>query len=182
MLEHAPPAWAVLVVTMTLQVLTMVLVADLSSAPQDALGLPGAVAVLLSVIAGALTGPLGGVAVAVVGSGAFILFVNQGGTAWGTIASVVLWTLAALFAGLVSRTLRGQVRSREERLALRQRLEQSLNVMGTLLTSSLDSDEILDRAVRLAAEARSSRATGPRSSCVRTRSGGRSSPGTCRRT
>jgi hypothetical protein len=152
MLEHAPPAWAVLVVTMTLQVLTMVLVADLSSAPQDALGLPGAVAVLLSVIAGALTGPLGGVAVAVVGSGAFILFVSQGGTAWGTIASVVLWTLAALFAGLVSRTLRGQVRSREERLALRQRLEQSLNVMGTLLTSSLDSDEILDRAVRLAAE------------------------------
>lgn len=144
--------WAVLAVTMTLQVTVMALLGDLPSSPQEALGLPGAIAVLLSVIAGALTGPLGGVAVAAVGSVAFILFVSQGATAWGTIASVALWILAALFAGLVSRSLREQVHRREERLALRQRLEQSLNIMGALLTSSLDSDEILDRAVRLAAE------------------------------
>jgi serine phosphatase RsbU (regulator of sigma subunit) len=151
-LEHQPPVWAVLVVTMVLQVTAMVMLGDLPGSPEEALGLPGAIAVLLSVIAGALTGPLGGVAVAAVGSAAFILFVSQGSTAWGTVASVALWILAALFAGLVSRALREQVRRREERLALRQRLEQSLNVMGALLTSSLDSDEILDRAVRLAAE------------------------------
>jgi serine phosphatase RsbU (regulator of sigma subunit) len=142
----------VLVVTMALQVLAMVLLGDLPGSPQEALGLPGAIAVLLSVIAGALTGPLGGVAVAGVGSAAFIVFVSQGSTAWATVASVALWVLAALFAGLVSRVLRGQVRMREERLESRQRLEQGLNVIGTLLTSSLDSDEILDRAVRLAAE------------------------------
>ncbi len=150
--EHQPPAWAVLAITMLLQVATMALLGDLSGSAQDALGLPGAIAVLLSVIAGALTGPLGGVAVAAVGSAAFMLFVTQGSAGWATVASVVLWILAALFAGLVSRSLRDQVRRREERLALRQRMEQSLNVMGALLTSSLDSDEILDRAVRLAAE------------------------------
>jgi serine phosphatase RsbU (regulator of sigma subunit) len=130
----------------------MLVLGGLSGSPQDTLGLPGAIAVLLSVIAGALAGPVAGVVVASVGSAAFILFVSQGSTAWATVASVALWILAALFAGLVSRTLREQVRGREERLAIRQRLEQGLNVMGTLLTSSLDSDEILDRAVRLAAE------------------------------
>jgi serine phosphatase RsbU (regulator of sigma subunit) len=136
---------------MGLQVLTMVLLGDLPASTQDVLGLPGAIAVLLSVIAGALTGPLGGVAVASVGSASFILFVSQG-TTWATVASAVLWILAALFAGLVSRTLRGQVRRREQRLEQGRRLEQSLNVLGSLLTSSLDSDEILDRAVRLTAE------------------------------
>jgi serine phosphatase RsbU (regulator of sigma subunit) len=137
---------------MTLQVVAMLLLGDLPGSPQEALGLPGAIAVLLSVIAGALTGPLGGVAVAGVGSAAFVVFVSHGSTTWATVASVALWILAALFAGLVSRVLRGQVRMREERLESRQRLEQGLNVIGTLLTSSLDSDEILDRAVRLAAE------------------------------
>lgn len=151
-LEHQPPTWVVLAVTMAAQVAVMVLFGGFTGTPQDLIGLPGAFAVLLSVIAAALTGPAGGVAVAAVGSAGFILFVSKDSTEWATIASVVLWILAALFAGLVSRALREQVRRREERLALRQRLEQSLNILGALLTSSLDSDEILDRAVRLTAE------------------------------
>ncbi len=137
---------------MVLQVVSMVLLGDLTGPPQEALGLPGAIAVLLSVIAAVLTGPLGGVAVAVVGSVAFGLLVSEDSAGWLTFVAAALWILAALIAGLVARTLREQVSSREARLVERQRLEQALNVMGALLTSSLDSDEILDRAVRLAAE------------------------------
>jgi Stage II sporulation protein E (SpoIIE)/GAF domain len=150
--EHQPPAAVMIVVTMALQVAFMVLLGSLPGSRLQELGLPGAIAVLLSVIAAVLTGPWGGVAVATVGSAAFLVFVSEDAFGWPTVAAVVLWILAALIAGLAARALRAQVRRREDRLADRQRLEQALNVMGGLLTSSLDSDEILDRAVRLATE------------------------------
>ena len=152
LLERQPRAWVVLSVTMVLQVAFMILLGDLAGSPQEALGLPGAIALLLSIIAAVLTGPGGGIAVAAVGSAAFMLFVSHDAAGWASVAAVLVWLLAALFAGLVARTLREQVRRREAQLAEGQRLEQSLNVLGALLTSSLDSDEILDRAVRVAAE------------------------------
>jgi GAF domain-containing protein len=133
-----------------LQIAAMVFLGTLSAS--DSLGLPGSIAVLLSVVAAVLTGPLGGVTVAAVGSAGFILFVSGGSTPWSTVAGSLVWILAALVAGVTAEGLRGKVRRRERRLRELRRMEEALNTMGTLLTSSLDSDEILDRAVRLAAE------------------------------
>ena len=70
--------------------------------PSRYLGIPGAAAALFGVVAAILAGPLVGVGTALVGGVAFLAFITdfaQNVTVPTIVASVALWTLAALVAG-----------------------------------------------------------------------------------
>ena len=108
-------------------------VLGLTETHHDILGTTGAIAVLIAVIAAVLAGPLVGCLTAVAGGIAFFSFVTD----WGataplaaTIASVAVWSLSALIAGVVadrSRHQRAARRAAEDEAALlHARLESNL--------------------------------------------------------
>ena len=88
--------------------------------PSRYLGIPGAGAALFGVLAAILAGPLVGAAVALVGGVAFLAFITdfaQTVTIPTVVASVALWTLAALAAGLGAEAVRRRGLTREALLA-----------------------------------------------------------------
>ncbi len=84
------------------------------------LGIPGAAAALFGVVAAVTAGPVIGAAVAIVGGIAFVVFVTEFGgfvePAVITIA-IILWTLAAVVAGVAARAVRRRAAVREALLS-----------------------------------------------------------------
>jgi serine phosphatase RsbU (regulator of sigma subunit) len=96
-------------------------------------GVTGAISVLFSVAAAVFIGIRSGIVVAVVGMGAFHVWVSEFGAATpvaSTIAAGLVWTAAAVLAGLVADSLRREIvasrRAREEVVSLHQRLTSNL--------------------------------------------------------
>jgi serine phosphatase RsbU (regulator of sigma subunit) len=97
------------------------------------IGVTGAISVLLAVAAGVFIGVRSGVVVAVVGTGAFYVWVSEFGAATpvaSTIAAGMVWTAAAVLAGLVADSLRHEIvarrSAREEVVSLHERLTSNL--------------------------------------------------------
>jgi PAS domain S-box-containing protein len=88
--------------------------------PSQYLGIPGAAAALIAVVAAVTTGPLGGVVTALVGGAAYIVFLTDFGRSvyWPAIViSIALWSLAAWLAGVAGVTIRRRAAAREEVLS-----------------------------------------------------------------
>jgi serine phosphatase RsbU (regulator of sigma subunit) len=131
-MDHRGMRVGVAVMAGALEIAAMA-VLGLTETHHDILGTTGAIAVLIAVIAAVLAGPLVGCLTAVAGGVAFFGFVSD----WGetapptaTIASVVVWSLSALIAGVVADRLRHQQAARraaeDEAALLHARLEASL--------------------------------------------------------
>jgi PAS domain S-box-containing protein len=148
------------------------------------LGVPGSMVALISVIAGALAGPLVGALVALAGGGVFYITVGgQGGRSslLTTAISTAIWLAAGLLSGLLARGLREQTErhraasvalvradaAREAQLAEQSRIEElavglqgqtdalveraeladALNAINDVVHSTLDSGDIMQRAL-----------------------------------
>jgi len=84
------------------------------------LGIPGAAAALFGVLAAVACGPIIGGVVALVGGAAFIVFVTDfGGLVElpAIVIAIILWTLAAIVAGLAARAVRRRAAAREALLS-----------------------------------------------------------------
>jgi len=84
--------------------------------PSHYLGIPGAAAALIGVVAAITVGPLPGVIVALVGGAAYIVFLTDFGRSvyWPAIViSIALWTLAAWLAGVAGDYVRHRAAARE---------------------------------------------------------------------
>lgn len=103
------------------------------------LGIPGAAAALFAVVVAVIAGPVTGVAVALVGGVAFVVFVTEFGQFVSPVAiaiAVVLWTLAAVIAGLAAEAVRRRADAREillsraldESVSFRRAIEQILAI------------------------------------------------------
>lgn len=110
--------------------------------PSHYLGVPGAAAALVGVVASILAGPAAGATVALAGGAAYFAFLTDFGTAVdppAVAASIVLWTLAAVLAGLAAARIRRNAASRERLLSLalgkHEDLARSLNVANRGLQS-----------------------------------------------
>jgi serine phosphatase RsbU (regulator of sigma subunit) len=93
---------------------------DQFDSPSHYLGIPGAAAALIGVVAAVTAGPLSGVIVALVGGAAYFSFLTDFGSTvfWPAIViSIVLWTLAAWLAGEAGDYIRRRSRAREEVLS-----------------------------------------------------------------
>lgn len=92
----------------------------LGTVHHEVLGVVGAGAALVAVVAASRAGPLVGVAVALTAGGAFFVFVTDlGATApvSATVLSIGIWSASAAVAGIVVKTLRARVAEREAGLA-----------------------------------------------------------------
>jgi serine phosphatase RsbU (regulator of sigma subunit) len=108
------PGWAVFVVASGLEVGALALL-GLNTSHHDIVGVTGAVAVLIAVVAAVASGPWVGLGVAVVGGAAFWAFISDmGDTAplSATLVSVVVWSGSATISGVVADRLREQGRAR----------------------------------------------------------------------
>jgi PAS domain S-box-containing protein len=84
--------------------------------PSRYLGIPGAAAALIGVVAAVVAGPVAGAAVALVGGVAFVVFLTDFGrtVVWpAIILSIILWTTAAVVAGLAADYVRRRAAARE---------------------------------------------------------------------
>ena len=113
------------------QVLFAVLLARASH--PDILGVAGAEAVLVGLVAAVLGGPWSGVVTTGVGAAAFWYFISDHGETAPTEATlfgILLWMAAVLVAGFITDALRAQVEARrradQESAALHERLESAL--------------------------------------------------------
>jgi PAS domain S-box-containing protein len=89
---------------------------DRFESPAHYLGIPGAAAALIAVVAAVTGGPLSGVIVALVGGAAYFGFLTDFGRSvfWPPIViSIVLWTLAAWLAGVAGDYIRRRAAARE---------------------------------------------------------------------
>jgi serine phosphatase RsbU (regulator of sigma subunit) len=89
---------------------------DRFDSPSHYLGIPGAAAALIAVVAAITAGPLSGVIVALVGGMAYFAFLTDFGQSvfWPAIViSIVLWTLAAWLAGVAGDYVRRRAAARE---------------------------------------------------------------------
>jgi serine phosphatase RsbU (regulator of sigma subunit) len=103
---------------------------DQFDSPSHYLGIPGAAAALIAVVAAITAGPLPGVVVALVGGAAYFAFLTDFGRTvfWPAIAiSIVLWALAAWVAGVAGDNIRRRAAAREAVLS------QSLTDRETLM-------------------------------------------------
>jgi len=92
------------------------------------LGIPGAAAALFAVVVAVVAGPVTGVGVALVGGVAFVAFVTEFGQFVSPVAiaiAVVLWSLAAVVAGLAAEAVRRRAEARE--ILLSEALEESVS-------------------------------------------------------
>jgi PAS domain S-box-containing protein len=97
--------------------------------PSRYLGIPGAAAALIGVVAAVVAGPLAGAVVALISGVAFIAFVTDFGRTvlWPTIVlSILLWTSAAVIAGLAADYVRRRAAAREAVLSQSVKDRQSL--------------------------------------------------------
>ena len=99
----------------------------------DILGVTGAEAVLLGLVAAVLAGPWAGLATTTVGAVAFWVFISDTGETAPTAASVVaaiLWGVSAVAGGVIADALRREAAARrradEDGAALHRRLESAL--------------------------------------------------------
>ncbi len=127
-------AWQVFLIGAVLQVALFLGISHLGS-PSRYLGIPGAATALIGVIAAIIAGPLTGIAVALAGGAAYIVYLTDFGrsVAWPAIVvSILLWTLAAAVAGLAGEWVRRNAAQREallgHMLAERETLTDSLGV------------------------------------------------------
>lgn len=113
-LARRPPALVVLLVACLLEVVALMLLGFYTN-HHDIIGVTGAVAVLIAVVAAVASGPLVGLVVAVVGGVSFFVFISDlGETAprAATVVSVVVWVVSAVIAGVVADLLREQQQAR----------------------------------------------------------------------
>ena len=134
-------AWLVLPIGVVCQVALFLGVDQLGS-PSRYLGIPGAAAALVGVLAAIIGGPTPGMAVALAGGAAYFVFLTDFGrsVAWPAIVvSILLWTLAAAVAGLAGDWVRRNATQREMLLANmlgeRETLADSLGVANTGLAA-----------------------------------------------
>jgi serine phosphatase RsbU (regulator of sigma subunit) len=99
----------------------------------DILGLTGAEAILVGLVAAVLAGPWAGLATTMIGAVAFWAFISDTGKTAPTGASVVaalLWGVSAVTGGVIADALRAEAAARrradEESAALHRRLESAL--------------------------------------------------------
>jgi serine phosphatase RsbU (regulator of sigma subunit) len=105
----------------------------LTSTHHDVIGVTGAVAVLVAILTAIMAGPVAGGLVAVVGGGAFFVFISDMGSTAPLLATLVataVWGMAAVVAGLLADRLRRAEEARQEAqveaAALHARLEANL--------------------------------------------------------
>ena len=108
--------------------------------PSRYLGIPGAATALIGVIAAIIAGPVTGMAVALIGGMAYFAFLTEFGglVAWRDIVmSILLWTLAAVVAGLAGDWVRHDAYKREallgQMLSERESLAESLGTTNVVL-------------------------------------------------
>lgn len=106
---------------------------DRVGTPDQIIGVTGALTVLIAVVAGILLGIRSGVVVAIVGTAAFYVSVSGYGTTTpltSTLAAGIVWTAAAVLAGLVADALRNEIlarrAARDAVVALHERLGRNL--------------------------------------------------------
>ena len=132
---HRKGALAVTLGASALEVALFIGISQFDS-PAHYLGIPGAAAALIGVVAAVTVGPLPGVIVALVGGAAYFVFLTDFGRTvfWPAIViSIVLWALAAWLAGVAGDYIRHRGAAREavlsqtikDREKLMQRLEVS---------------------------------------------------------
>ena len=189
--------WRVLAAAVAIQSAVLALINDAHDT-RHVLGLPGSMIALISVLAGALAGPLVGGLVAVAGGAVFYLTVGGRGASSAivtTALSTAIWLAAGVLSGLLAKGLREQserrrlaaialaaadaarevqlaeqarieelatglqlrteelqaqgeeLRRQSEETADRAALAEALNAIGAILYSTLDFDEIMDRAL-----------------------------------
>ncbi len=112
---HRKGALAVTLVASLVEVVLFVGIGQFES-PSHYLGIPGAAAALIAVIAAVTVGPLPGVIVALVGGLAYLAFLTDFGRSvfWPAIViSIALWTLAAWLAGVAGDYVRRRAAARE---------------------------------------------------------------------
>lgn len=116
----------------TLQVAVQAFLAVVAG-PVEIIGLAGAVAALIAVVAGIFVGVRSGVVVAIVGMTAFFVFVSDLGSATPLVSTLLaggVWIAAAVLAGLVADSLRREILARrvdrEEVASLQARLGRNL--------------------------------------------------------
>lgn len=108
------PPWTVLIVAGGLEVGALALL-SLNTSHHDIVGVTGAVAVLIAVVAAVASGPWVGLGVAVVGGAAFWVFISDTGETaplFATLVSVMVWSGSAAISGVVADRLREQGRAR----------------------------------------------------------------------
>jgi serine phosphatase RsbU (regulator of sigma subunit)/anti-sigma regulatory factor (Ser/Thr protein kinase) len=154
------PSWIVIAVGAVVQVAVLWGVDRLGS-PSHYLGVPGAAAALIGVVASLLAGPVAGTTVALAGGAAYFAFLTDYGTTVdrpAVVASVLLWTLAAALAGLAADRVRRNASARERLLSLalgkQESLAESLNVANRGLQSQNEllaarEEELLSQAEEL---------------------------------
>ena len=126
----------------------LALVGDGATSHHEVLGVTGAGAALLAVVAGIAAGPLVGAAVALSGGLAYYLFLTDAGATApfsSTLLAVILWGIGAVVAGLVAEARRREVAGREQ--ALRRLLDaqrQSARLHARLEASLLPPAPFLD--------------------------------------
>ena len=133
--QPGPRPWLVFVVCAAIESACMVAIGAVDQT-RHVLGLPGSIMALMAVIAGALGGPVVGVAAALTGGAVYTATVASFGTRgeWpATIASIALWSAVAL----VSATLAAALRRQTGRLAAashyaRSLIEASLDPLVTI--------------------------------------------------
>ncbi|HEY5528702.1 MAG TPA: PAS domain S-box protein [Thermoleophilia bacterium] len=106
--------------------------------PSRYLGIPGAAAALIGVVAAVAAGPVAGAIVALAGGVAYLAFLAEFGRAisWpAIIGSIVLWTLASVVAGIGADWVRRRAADRETLLS------QSVKDRDALMKSLRESSE-----------------------------------------
>jgi serine phosphatase RsbU (regulator of sigma subunit) len=124
---------------------------------------------LAGVVSGLVAGPLVALAVSLSAGTLYWIFIAPTGTTLQLVSAmtvVAVWTVAAVLSALVADWFRGQIGERQQRLqeqldlsdrisrelAERVRLQRALNAIGDQVMRSLDTDEVLRRAVASAGE------------------------------
>jgi serine phosphatase RsbU (regulator of sigma subunit) len=127
LIDRGRAVW-VIVVAVVAEVALFVGVSEFDS-PSRYLGIPGAAAALIAVVAAVLAGPVGGGVVALVGGVAFYVFLTEFGRTVilpTIVLSTVLWAAASVIAGLAADHVRRRAIAREAVLSQSARAREAL--------------------------------------------------------
>jgi PAS domain S-box-containing protein len=108
--RRRPRRWVVLLVSLAFETAALVAIGSVGET-KHILGIPGSLMALTAVVAGALGGPLVGVAVALAGGAVYYVAVADLGTKGSvpaTMISVLIWIATALISSLLADALRAQ--------------------------------------------------------------------------